>query len=125
MDLFPQIGQPGFAGVVNSSVVTWTPLFAVALLTQHPFTAFLVGIVSALGVAFTRTLFSLAEKNKGSRLSPYAGMATLLALVVDLLMTLPFLLPAIQFALVLSVVFMALKLLVLVALHSASPSVAD
>ncbi len=118
--LLQQLVQPGFAGVVNSSVVTWTPLFAVALLTQRPFTAFLVGVVSALGVGLTRMLFGLAEMSKGNKPTLRNGVTGLLACCGDIALTLPFLLPTIRLALSLAVVVIALKLVILVVIHSTS-----
>src|SRR5262249_9504255 len=44
-----QIVQPGLTGLMDGSVSTLAPIFAVAFATHLPFTVFLVGMASALG----------------------------------------------------------------------------
>src|SRR5277367_6427262 len=48
-----QIVQPGLAGLMDGSVSTLAPVFAAALATQKPWTAFLVGMASSLGAGIS------------------------------------------------------------------------
>src|SRR4029077_17858913 len=41
--------QPGLAGLLDGSLSTLAPIFAVVLATHHPLTAFYTGLATALG----------------------------------------------------------------------------
>jgi rubrerythrin len=48
-----QIIQPGLAGLMDGSVSTLAPVFAAALATQQPWTAFLVGMAASVGAGIS------------------------------------------------------------------------
>src|SRR5205823_3345832 len=59
-----RVVQPGLSGLMDGSVSTLAPIFATALVTHHPFTAFLVGIASATGAGISMA-FSEALSDDG------------------------------------------------------------
>lgn len=94
----PQNTPPCFAWAVDGLAVTLAPLFVAALLTRRPFTAFLVGLASALGAGLTRMLFdlTLGARKRVMRLRSVAlGFFTFLG---GMVLTLPFLLPTLRLA---------------------------
>jgi len=60
-----QIVQPGLAGLMDGSVSTWAPVFAVAFATRNNWTAFAVGVAASLGAGISMG-FAEALSDDGS-----------------------------------------------------------
>lgn len=109
--------QPAMTGLIDGSLSTLAPIFAVALATHQPHYAFFAGLATAIGagvsMAFSEGLSDTGEFT--GRGSPYlrgaiTGLGTCLGGIVH---TLPFLIPQYQTALAVALVTIALELLVL------------
>jgi VIT1/CCC1 family predicted Fe2+/Mn2+ transporter len=112
-----QVVQPGLSGLMDGSLSTLAPIFAVALATHRPLTAFYTGLATALGagvsMAFSEGLSDTGEET--GRGSPFVrgaitGGGTFLGGVFH---TLPFLLSSFHAAIVAAIVVVAMELLVL------------
>lgn len=57
--------QPGLSELMDGSVSTLAPIFAVALLTKTPYTAFIVGLSAAVGAGISMA-FAEALSDDGS-----------------------------------------------------------
>lgn len=102
-DFVLQIVQPALTGLMDGSVSTLAPIFAVAFATHIPFTVFLVGMASALGAGISMA-FSEALSDDGDLTG--RGKPLIRGLVTGLMTflsgaghTLPFLIPNVQLAL--------------------------
>ncbi len=112
-----QVVQPGLSGLMDGSLSTLAPIFAVALATHRPLTAFYTGLATALGagvsMAFSEGLSDTGEET--GRGSPFVrgaitGTGTFLGGVFH---TLPFLIPNFKAAIIAAVAVVAVELLVL------------
>ena len=90
--------QPGLAGLMDGSISSLAPLFAAAFATRNSWTAFLVGIATAIGagvsMAFSEGLSDDGKvSGRGSSWvrGPVCGLMTFLGAAGH---TLPFLIPA-------------------------------
>src|SRR6266576_4839984 len=109
--------QPAMTGLIDGSLSTLAPIFAVALATHQPHDAFLAGLATAIGAGVSMA-FSEGLSDTGDltgRGSPYlrgaiTGFGTFLG---GILHTLPFLIPQYRPALVAAVVVIAFELLAL------------
>src|SRR5450432_4096710 len=109
--------QPAMTGLIDGSLSTLAPIFAVALATQQPRYAFLAGLATAIGAGVSMA-FSEGLSDTGDltgRGSPYlrgaiTGGGTFLGGVLH---TLPFLIPQYRAALAVAVVVIALERLTL------------
>ena len=104
-------------GLIDGSLSTLAPIFAIALHTHKPFDAFLAGIATAIGagisMAFSEGLSDTGELT--GRGNPFVrgsitGVGTFIG---GILHTLPFLLPTYHAALISAIVVVALELVVL------------
>ena len=109
--------QPAMTGLIDGSLSTLAPIFAIALHTHKPFDAFLAGIATAIGagisMAFSEGLSDTGELT--GRGNPFVrgsitGVGTFIG---GILHTLPFLLPTYHAALISAIVVVALELVVL------------
>jgi VIT1/CCC1 family predicted Fe2+/Mn2+ transporter len=109
--------QPAMVGLIDGSLSTLAPIFAVALATHRPHYAFFAGLATAIGagvsMAFSEGLSDTGELT--GRGNPFVrgsitGVGTF---VGGVLHTLPFLLPHYRAALVLAVVVVGFELVVL------------
>jgi erythrin-vacuolar iron transport family protein len=109
--------QPAMTGLIDGSLSTLAPIFAIALHTHKPFDAFIAGIATAIGagisMAFSEGLSDTGELT--GRGNPYVrgsitGVGTFIG---GILHTLPFLVPTYHVALILAIVVVAFELLVL------------
>jgi VIT1/CCC1 family predicted Fe2+/Mn2+ transporter len=106
--------QPAMTGLIDGSLSTLAPIFAVAIATRHPHTAFIAGLATALGAGISMA-FSEGLSDTGDltgRGNPYVrgaitGFGTFLG---GILHTLPFLIPQYRAALIAAVVVIALEL---------------
>jgi erythrin-vacuolar iron transport family protein len=109
--------QPALTGLIDGSLSTLAPIFAVALATHRPHYAFVAGLATAIGAAVSMA-FSEGLSDTGDltgRGNPYlrgsiTGVGTFLG---GILHTLPFLIPEYRTALVAAVATIALELLAL------------
>ncbi|MGH7920457.1 MAG: VIT family protein [Candidatus Dormibacteraceae bacterium] len=113
--------QPAMTGLIDGSLSTLAPIFAVALATHQPHYAFLAGLATAIGagvsMAFSEGLSDTGELT--GRGNPYlrgsiTGTGTFLG---GILHTLPFLIPRYEAALIVAVATIALELLTLAVLR--------
>ena len=112
-----QRAQPAMAGLIDGSLSTLAPVFAVAFATHQPRYAFLAGLATAIGagvsMAFSEGLSDTGDLTGRGR--PYArgantGAGTFLG---GILHTLPFLIPQYRPAVLLALAAIAFELLAL------------
>lgn len=120
-DFILQFIQPGLVGLMDGSVSTLAPIFAVAFATHQSFTTFLVGMASALGAGISMA-FSEALSDDGDltgRGNPFVrgGVTGLMTFVSGAGHALPFLVSNLQLALVLAYVVVAVELFVIAAIR--------
>lgn len=114
--------QPAMTGLIDGSLSTLAPIFAVALATHQPRYAFLAGLATAIGAGVSMA-FSEGLSDTGDltgRGSPYVrgaitGAGTFLG---GILHTLPFLIPDYRTALIAAVITVTLELLALALIRS-------
>jgi erythrin-vacuolar iron transport family protein len=109
--------QPAMTGLIDGSLSTLAPIFAIVLHTHKPFDAFIAGIATAIGagisMAFSEGLSDTGELT--GRGNPYVrgsitGFGTFIG---GILHTLPFLLPNYHGALYLAIGVVAFELVAL------------
>jgi VIT1/CCC1 family predicted Fe2+/Mn2+ transporter len=109
--------QPAMTGLIDGSLSTLAPIFAVAFATHRPIYAFFAGLATAIGAGVSMA-FSEGLSDTGDvtgRGSPYlrgliTGGGTCLGGIVH---TLPFLIPQYRTALIVALVAIALELVTL------------
>jgi VIT1/CCC1 family predicted Fe2+/Mn2+ transporter len=109
--------QPALSGLMDGSLSTLAPIFAVVLATHHPLTAFFTGAATALGagvsMAFSEGLSDTGDvTGRGSPVlrSAITGGGTFAGGIFH---TVPFLIPGYSAALSAAIVVVASELLVL------------
>jgi VIT1/CCC1 family predicted Fe2+/Mn2+ transporter len=109
--------QPAMVGLIDGSLSTLAPIFAVALATHRPHYAFFAGLATAIGagvsMAFSEGLSDTGElTGRGNPMvrGAITGLGTFFG---GILHTLPFLIPHYHVALVLAVIVVAFELVVL------------
>src|SRR5947199_6189986 len=109
--------QPAMTGLIDGSLSTLAPIFAVALATHQPRYALFAGLATAIGagvsMAFSEGLSDtgdLSGRGSGYRRGAITGAGTFLG---GILHTLPFLIPQYRTALVVAIVVIACELLTL------------
>jgi VIT1/CCC1 family predicted Fe2+/Mn2+ transporter len=109
--------QPAMTGLIDGSLSTLAPIFAVAFATHKPHVAFVAGLATAIGagvsMAFSEGLSDTGELT--GRGNPYVrgsitGAGTFIG---GILHTLPFLIPHYRAALVVALVTIACELVAL------------
>src|SRR6266566_8721605 len=112
-----QRAQPAMTGLIDGSLSTLAPIFAVAFATHQPRYAFLAGLATAIGagvsMAFSEGLSDTGELT--GRGNPYVrgsitGGGTFLG---GILHTLPFLIPQYRIAIISAIVVIVFELLTL------------
>jgi erythrin-vacuolar iron transport family protein len=113
--------QPALSGLMDGSLSTLAPIFAVVLATHEPLTAFFTGLATAVGagvsMAFSEGLSDTGEETgRGSPLvrGAITGGGTFLGGVFH---TLPFLIPSYRAAIFVAVVIVTVELLLLAGLR--------
>jgi hypothetical protein len=106
--------QPALTGLIDGSLSTLAPIFAVAVATRQPHTAFFAGLATAIGagisMAFSEGLSDTGEvTGRGNPLlrGSITGAGTFLGGIFH---TLPFLIPQYRTALVVAVLVIAVEL---------------
>ncbi|HKU55686.1 MAG TPA: VIT1/CCC1 transporter family protein [Gaiellaceae bacterium] len=109
--------QPAMVGLVDGSLSTLAPIFAIALHTHKPLDAFIAGIATAIGagisMAFSEGLSDTGtETGRGNPVvrGSITGVGTFIG---GILHTLPFLIPEYHTALVAAIVVVAFELVAL------------
>ncbi|HEU5476438.1 MAG TPA: VIT1/CCC1 transporter family protein [Gaiellaceae bacterium] len=109
--------QPAMVGLIDGSLSTLAPIFAIALHTHKPFDAFIAGIATAIGagisMAFSEGLSDTGtETGRGNPVvrGSITGVGTF---VGGILHTLPFLIPEYHTALVAAIIVVAFELVTL------------
>jgi VIT1/CCC1 family predicted Fe2+/Mn2+ transporter len=109
--------QPAMTGLIDGSLSTLAPIFAVALATHRPHYAFVAGLATAIGagisMAFSEGLSDTGEltgRGNSYLRGSITGVGTFMG---GILHTLPFLIPQYRTALVVAVAVIALELLTL------------
>jgi VIT1/CCC1 family predicted Fe2+/Mn2+ transporter len=112
-----QRAQPAMVGLIDGSLSTLAPIFAVALATHQPRYAFLAGLATAIGagvsMAFSEGLSDTGEltgRGRSYQRGTITGVGTFLG---GILHTLPFLISQYRSALLLALVVIAFELLAL------------
>ncbi|HEY3108463.1 MAG TPA: VIT family protein [Chloroflexota bacterium] len=110
-----RVVQPALAGLMDGSVSTLAPIFAVAFATRSPHTTFVVGMAAAVGagisMGFSEGLSDSGEltgRGHPFRRGAITGGATFLGGVLH---TLPFLVQSYQVALAVAMAVVAVELL--------------
>jgi erythrin-vacuolar iron transport family protein len=112
-----QRAQPAMTGLIDGSLSTLAPIFAIALATHQPHDAFLAGLATAIGAGVSMA-FSEGLSDTGDltgRGSPYSrgaitGAGTFLGGVLH---TMPFLIPQYRTAVLLALAVMTFELVIL------------
>ena len=109
--------QPAMVGLIDGSLSTLAPIFAVALATHRPHYAFYAGLATAIGagisMAFSEGLSDTGEfTGRGSPLVR-GGITGLGTFVGGILHTLPFLIPHYRAAIIVAIVVVGLELVLL------------
>jgi VIT1/CCC1 family predicted Fe2+/Mn2+ transporter len=114
--------QPALSGLMDGSLSTLAPIFAVVLATHNPRTAFFTGLATALGagvsMAFSEGLSDTGDlTGRGSPVlrGAITGGGTSLGGIFH---TLPFLISTYTAALVVAIIVVAIELVVLAALRA-------
>ena len=109
--------QPALSGLMDGSLSTLAPIFAVVLATHRPLTAFYTGLATALGagvsMAFSEGLSDTGDQTgRGTPIlrGSITGVGTILGGVIH---TLPFLITDYHVAIVLAIIVVAVELLLL------------
>ena len=109
--------QPALSGLMDGSLSTLAPIFAVLLATHHPLTAFYTGLATAVGagvsMAFSEGLSDTGDvtgRGNPVRRGAITGGGTFLGGVFH---TLPFLITSYDVALVVEVIVVSVELLLL------------
>jgi erythrin-vacuolar iron transport family protein len=113
--------QPAMVGLIDGSLSTLAPIFAVAIATHRPHYAFYAGLATAIGAAISMA-FSEGLSDTGEltgRGNPFVrgsitGVGTF---VGGILHTIPFLIPHYRAAIVVAVVVVAFELVMLALLR--------
>jgi VIT1/CCC1 family predicted Fe2+/Mn2+ transporter len=112
-----QRAQPAMSGLMDGSLSTLAPIFAVVLATHHPLTAFYTGLATALGagvsMAFSEGLSDtgdLTGRGSPALRGTITSGGTFLGGVFH---TLPFLITDYHVAIVVAIVVVSLELLLL------------
>src|SRR5512133_2044872 len=109
--------QPAMTGLIDGSLSTLAPIFAVALATHKPHVAFVAGLATSIGagisMAFSEGLSDTGEftgRGSGAVRGSITGIGTFIG---GILHTLPFLIPHYHAAIVTAAIVVAFELVAL------------
>ena len=110
-----QTVQPGLAGLMDGSVSTLAPIFAVAFATHKPHFAFVTGIAAAVGagisMAFAEALSDSGELTGRGRPLRRGTIIGLMTFLGGIFHTLPFLFSNIHHALIVAYLVVGIELM--------------
>src|SRR3954452_115676 len=109
--------QPALSGLMDGSLSTLAPIFAVVLATHHPLTAFYTGLATAIGagvsMAFSEGLSDTGEVTGRGRPAVRGAITGAGTFIGGVFHTLPFLIPDYRTATALAVAVVCVELLTL------------
>jgi VIT1/CCC1 family predicted Fe2+/Mn2+ transporter len=112
-----QRAQPALSGLIDGSLSSLAPLFAVALATHNPRYAFFAGLATAIGagisMSFSEGLSDTGELTGRGSAVARGGITGLGTFVGGVLHTLPFLIPTYSTALAVAAVVIGFELVLL------------
>ena len=112
-----QRAQPAMTGLIDGSLSTLAPIFAVALATHEPHDAFLTGLATAIGagvsMAFSEGLSDTGDLTGRGRPHVRGAITGLGTFLGGVLHTLPFLIPQYRPAVLVALAAIAFELLAL------------
>src|SRR5437870_1381494 len=113
--------QPAMVGLIDGSLSTLAPIFAIALHTHKPFDAFIAGVATAIGagisMAFSEGLSDTGEQTGRGRPAVRGAITGVGTFVGGILHTLPFLVPDYNVAIVSAIAVVGFELIVLATLR--------
>ncbi|MBW8741256.1 MAG: VIT family protein [Gaiellaceae bacterium] len=113
--------QPAMVGLIDGSLSTLAPIFAIALHTHKPFDAFIAGVATAIGagisMAFSEGLSDTGEQTGRGNPAVRGAITGVGTFIGGILHTLPFLIPHYHAALVAAIIVVAFELVALAALR--------
>ena len=116
-DVYKRQIQPGLAGLMDGSVSTLAPIFAVAFATQDTWTTFLVGVAASLGAGISMGFTEVASDDGviSGRGSPIKrGLATgIMTTIGGLGHALPYLIPSFWTATTVAIIVVFIELWVI------------
>src|SRR5207244_4539153 len=109
--------QPALTGLLDGSLSTIAPIFAIAIASQKPHYAFIAGVATAFGagisMAFSEGLSDTGELTGRGNPVVRGAITGVGTFVGGILHTLPFLIPHYQAAIYSAIAVVALELLIL------------
>lgn len=106
--------QPALTGLIDGSLSTLAPMFAVALATHKPHYAFFAGVATAIGagisMAYSEGLSDTGELTGRGRPVARGAITGVGTFIGGILHTLPFLLPSFHAAILLAAIVVAFEL---------------
>ena len=109
--------QPAMVGLIDGSLSTLAPIFAVTLATHKPHVAFFAGLATAIGagisMAFSEGLSDTGELTGRGNPAIRGGITGAGTFIGGILHTLPFLIPHYRAAIITAIVVVALELIIL------------
>ena len=109
--------QPAMIGLIDGSLSTLAPIFAIALHTHNTFTAFIAGVATAIGagisMAFSEGLSDTGELTGRGRPFVRGTITGVGTFIGGILHTLPFLIPTYHVAIIAAIAVVAFELLAL------------
>jgi VIT1/CCC1 family predicted Fe2+/Mn2+ transporter len=114
--------QPALSGLMDGSLSTLAPIFAVVLATHQPLTAFFTGLATAIGagvsMAFSEGLSDTGDLTGRGKPVVRGAITGLGTFVGGVFHTLPFLIADYHVALVVAIVVVAVELIALATLRA-------
>jgi VIT1/CCC1 family predicted Fe2+/Mn2+ transporter len=109
--------QPAMVGLIDGSLSTLAPIFAIALRTHKPLDAFIAGVATAIGagisMAFSEGLSDTGDLTGRGNPMVRGSITGVGTFVGGILHTLPFLIPTYHVAIVAAIIVVAFELLTL------------
>jgi VIT1/CCC1 family predicted Fe2+/Mn2+ transporter len=109
--------QPAMVGLIDGSLSTLAPIFAIALHTHKPFDAFIAGVATAIGagisMAFSEGLSDTGTETGRGNPAVRGSITGFGTFIGGILHTLPFLIPTYHVALLAAIVVVGFELIVL------------
>jgi VIT1/CCC1 family predicted Fe2+/Mn2+ transporter len=109
--------QPAMVGLIDGSLSTLAPIFAIALHTHKPFDAFIAGVATAIGagisMAFSEGLSDTGSETGRGNPAVRGSITGVGTFIGGILHTLPFLIPTYHVALLAAIIVVGFELIVL------------
>ncbi len=113
--------QPAMVGLIDGSLSTLAPIFAIALHTHKPFDAFIAGVATAIGagisMAFSEGLSDTGVQTGRGNPAVRGTITGVGTFIGGILHTLPFLIPHYRVAIIVAVIVVGFELVALAALR--------